>query len=81
MVGLSATGLLSVFSEFHGTLIILKHDIVLNIIPLYFWEVMSPQDHLTENYAKHTLQPPCSCFKSGLTKDLWLLKTTYVSID
>ena len=37
--------------------------------------------NLTENYAKHTFQAPCSCFKSGLTKDILLFKTIYVSID
>ena len=37
--------------------------------------------HLTENYAKHTFQAPCSCFKSGLTIDLLLFKTINVSID
>ena len=30
---------------------------------------------LTENYAKHTFQVPCSCFKSGLTKASLLFKT------
>ena len=29
---------------------------------------------ITENYAKHTHQAPCSCFKSGLTIDLLLFK-------
>ena len=36
---------------------------------------------VTENYAKHTFQAPCSCFKSGLTIDLVLFKTINVSID
>ena len=37
--------------------------------------------NLTEKYAKHTFQAPCSCFKSGLTKDLLVFKTINVSID
>ena len=37
--------------------------------------------NLAENYAKHTFQAPCSCFKSGLTIDLLLFETINVCID
>ena len=36
---------------------------------------------LAGNYAEHTFQAPCSCCKSGLTKDLLLSETINVIID
>ena len=49
----------------------------------YMYGVHIPHDtkEVTENYAKHIFQAPCSCSKSGLTKDLLLFKTVNVSVD